>query len=111
MRIVCADGDDAGMSTDPASSGWRPPAQRRAFVLGSLAGFLVTVPAVVLALLFPLGERLLPILTPGAWLLRPWSSALAGWSGGVNMLLASLANGLVMGLLAAVAARMAARAR
>jgi hypothetical protein len=58
----------------------------------------------MLALLFPLVERLLPVLTPGSLLLRPVSSSMAGWSGGVNVLLGSLANGLVVGLpVAAVA--------
>ena len=92
------------MTTKPPSSVRRRPPPRRALVLGFLAGFLITVPAVLLALLFPLAERLLPVLTPGVVLLRPLSSAMAGWSGGVNMLLASLANGLVVGLLVAVVA-------
>jgi hypothetical protein len=74
------------------------------FVLGFAAGFLVTVPAVVLALLFPVGERLMPFLTPGAILLRPLARQMAGWPGGANMLLGSLANGLVAGLLVAAVA-------
>ncbi len=73
-------------------------------MLGFLAGFLTWVPAVMLALLFPLAERVLPVLTPGSLLLRPLSSAMAGWPGGVNVLLGSLANGLVVGLLVAAVA-------
>ena len=104
MRTVRANGDDAHVTTHRSSVARRRPFPRRAFVLGFLAGFLVTVPAVVLALLLPVGERLAPVLTPGLALLRPLSSAMAGWSGGVNMLLGSLANGLVVGLLLAAAA-------
>jgi hypothetical protein len=62
------------------------------------------VPAAVLALLFPVGERLRPLLTPGGALLRPLSSELAGWPGGADLLLGSLADGLVAGLLAAAVA-------
>ena len=80
-------------------------------MLGFLAGFLLPVPAVVLALLFPLGERLLPVLTPGVVLLRPLWPAMAGESGGVLMLLGSLANGLVVGLLLAAAALVVSRRR
>jgi hypothetical protein len=76
-----------------------------------VAGFLVTVPAVTLALLLPLGERLQPFLTPGGALLRPLSSAMAGWNGGVNMLLASLANGVVVGLFVAAVAFAVSRRR
>jgi len=72
------------MTTDPVRTGWRRPLPRRVFALGCLAGFLLPVPAVALALLFPLGERLLPVLTPGVWLLRPLSSAMAGWPGGLT---------------------------
>ena len=99
------------MTTHPPSSVRRRPPLHRAFVLGFLAGFLVPVPAVTLALLFPVAERLLPVLTPGALLLRPLSSAMAGWPRGVNMLLASLGNGLVVGLLVAAAALVLNRGR
>ena len=80
-------------------------------MLGFLAGFLIPVPAVLLALLFPLAERLLPVLTPGVVLLRPLWSAMAGWSGGVTLLLGSLANGLVVGLLVAGVALVVGRGR
>ena len=99
------------MTTHRSSVAGRRPSPRRALVLGFLVGFLIPVPAVMLALLFPLAERLLPVLTPGVVLLRPLSSAMAGWSGGVNMLLGSLANGLVVGLLVAAAAVIVSRWR
>ena len=99
------------MTTNSSSVGRRRPFPRRAFLFGCLAGFLIWVPAVMLALLFPLAERLLPVLTPGSLLLRPLSSAMAGWSGGVNVLLGSLANGLVVGLLVATVALLVSRRR
>ena len=92
------------MTTNSSSVARRRPFPRRAVLLGFLAGFLIWVPTVTLALLFPLAERLLPVLTPGSLLLRPLSSAMADWSGGANVLLGSLANGLVVGLLVAVVA-------
>ena len=46
---------------------------------------------------------------PGALLLRPLSSAMAGWSGAVNALLLSAANGLLVGAAAAVLALPAGR--
>ena len=99
------------MTRHPPSTGRRRPRPLRPFVLGFLAGFLVTVPAVMLALLFPVAERLMPVVTPGVALLRPLSSALAVWPGGVNMLLGSLANGLVAGLLVAAVALVLGRRR
>lgn len=99
------------MTRHAASSGRRRLRPFGPFVLGFLAGFLVTVPAVMLALLFPVAERLMPVLTPGVALLRPLSSAMAGWPGGINMLLGSLANGLVAGLLVAAAALVLGRGR
>ena len=83
----------------------------RAVLDGRGAGVRTSAAGVVLALLFPLAERLLPVLTPGIVLLRPLSSAMAGWPGGVNMLLGSLANGLVVGLLLAAAALLVSRRR
>ena len=99
------------MTTHLPSSVRRRPPSRRAFVLGFLAGVLVTVPAVMLALLFPVAERLLPVLTPGNVLLRPLSSAMGDWPVGVIMLLASLANDLVVGLLVAAVALLVSRLR
>lgn len=98
------------MTTHPPAVRRRPP-PRRALVLGFLAGVLVTVPAAMLALLFPVAERLLPVLTPGVALLRPLSSAMAGWPGSVNLLLGSLANGLVVALLMAAVALVVGRGR
>jgi hypothetical protein len=111
MRAVRAIGDDAGMTTHPPSTAQRRPRPRRAFLLGFLAGVLVIVPAAMLALLFPVAERVAPVLTPGLALLRPLSSAMAGWPGGVNLLLGSLANGLVVGLLVAAVALVVGRGR
>ena len=99
------------MTTHPPSAGRRRPPPRRAFLLGFLAGVLVTVPAAMLALLFPMAERLAPVLTPGVTLLRPLSSAMAGWPGGINMLLGSLGNGLVVGLVVAAVALVVRRGR
>ncbi len=59
----------------------------------------MTLPAVYLALLLPVGEKILPLLTPGAQLLRPLAPAMSSWPGAINMLLGSVANGLVFALL------------
>jgi hypothetical protein len=75
--------------------------RRRAFALGFLIGAATTVPAVFIALLVPVGEWVLPFVTPGALLLRPFTGVLATWPGAVNLLLAAVANGLVVGVLAA----------
>jgi len=77
---------------------------RRAFALGFLLGAAVTVPAVFVALLVPVGEWVLPFVTPGAVLLRPFTGVLATWPGAVNLLLAAVANGLVVGAVAACVA-------
>ena len=99
------------MTTHPPSAVRRRPPPRRALALGFLAGFVVTVPAAMLALLFPWAERLAPVLTPGVTLLGPLSAEMAGWPGGVNLLLGSLANGLVVGLLVAAVALFVNRGR
>jgi hypothetical protein len=67
---------------------------RSLLVGGFVLGFLLPVPAAIAALLFPWAERIAPWLTPGLVLLRPLSDSMASWPGGVNMLLASLVNGL-----------------
>jgi hypothetical protein len=54
---------------------------------------------------------LLPVLTPGNVLLRPLASAVAGSPVGVTMLLASFANGLVVGLLVAAVVLVVSRLR
>lgn len=83
----------------------------RAFRLGFLVGALVTLPAIVLALLVPVGERLQPFLTPGAELLRLLPLPTATWPGALTLLLAALANGLVVGALAAAVAAVVVRWR
>ena len=62
-----------------------------------MLGALVAVPAALAALVSTPAERLAPFLTPGVGLLRPLSPALPDWPGGVNLLLASLSNGIVVG--------------
>ena len=99
------------MTMHPRSAVRRRPPPRRAVVLGFLAGVLVSAPAATLALLFPVAERLAPVLTPGVTLLHPLSSSMAGWPGGVALLLGSLANGLVVGLLVAAVALVVGRGR
>jgi hypothetical protein len=111
MRAALGADHDADMMTTLPSSVRRRPFPRRAFALGFLAGFLIRVPAVLLAVVFPLAERLLPVLTPGNVLLRPLSSALGDWPDGVILLLPSLANGLVVGLLVAAVALLVSRLR
>ena len=63
-------------------------------------GFLLPVPAAIAALLLPWAERLAPALTLGVVLLRPLSDATAGWPGGLNLLLASMSNGLAFAVAA-----------
>lgn len=79
---------------------------RRAFVVGLIVGLVVTVPAVFLALLSPVGEALLPILTPGSLLLRPIADVMASWPGLVNIGLVALADGLIYGLVAVALVRL-----
>jgi uncharacterized membrane protein len=70
----------------------------RIFVLGFAIGFVVTVPAAMLALIFSWAESALPWVVPGLLLTRPLSSVMQDWPGAVNLGLAALANGLVYGL-------------
>lgn len=76
---------------------------------GLLIGTAITLPATFLALTTPTGEALHPYLVPGTALLRPLADAAASWPGLVNMVIASLVNGLVYaigaGLLGALASR------
>ena len=87
------------------------PWWRRPLLLGFAAGFLAVVPGVLFALLSPVGERVLPFLTPGAELLRPLRGVMASWPGGVNLLLAAVLNGLVLGLVAVGIAAVLRRVR
>ena len=73
----------------------------RAFGVGFVLGLVVTVPAVFFALLSPVGEAALGILTPGSLLLRPRADVMANWPGLLNVALVAVANGLVYGLAAA----------
>jgi hypothetical protein len=77
---------------------------RRAILIGFVVGFVVTVPATVLALIFGWAELLLGYVVPGGLLLRPLAPYMADWPGAVNMGLASVANGLVYSLVAAAIA-------
>ena len=99
---------ERGASTVGSStrSWWRRP-----FVLGFVVGAAVTLPAVLVALVVPAGERLLPFLVPGAAVVRPLSSLMAAWPGAVNLLLAAVANGLLIGAAAACLAHLLARVR
>lgn len=85
--------------------------RRRWFVGGLLLGTAVPVPATIAALLLPVAEPIAPFLVPGAYLLRPLSSAVAGWNGALTMLLLSVVNGLLYGAAAALLARVRGRRR
>ena len=84
---------------------------RKLFILAFAVGFLITLPVTFLALLLPTFEPIAPVLTPGAALLRPLSSAMAQWPGGINILLASVANGLVYAVAVSAFVVLARRAR
>ena len=84
---------------------------RKLFLVAFAVGFLITLPVTFLALLLPTFETIAPVLTPGAALLRPLSSAMAQWPGGFNILLASVANGLVYAVAASAVVLFARRAR
>ena len=83
-----------------ATRAWSGRARRSAS-WGFLVGFLVTVPAALLALVSATGEALKPYLVPGAWLLQPLTDAMADWPGLLTILLTAVANGLVYGAVAA----------
>lgn len=69
------------------------------FVLGAL----LLVPVAGLALVVPAVEAVSAVLTPGVVLLLPLQGPMADWPGAVNLLLGSLANGLVVGVLGVAA--------
>lgn len=83
-------------TTAPAA---RRVSRARVAGYGFLAGVLVTVPAIVLALLSSLGEALLDYVVPAAPILRPLSESMADWPGGVNVGLTAVLNGLVYAVL------------
>ena len=72
---------------------------RRAAVIGFVVGLVIPLPAIVFALVSPIGETLLPVLVPGSILLRPLSSAMSSWPGAINVLLTSVLNGLLLAVL------------
>ncbi len=86
-------------STTQARSS-RARRSRRFASWGFLVGFLVTVPATLLALVSATGEALKPYVVPGTWLLEPLTDAMADWPGLVNILVGAVANGLVYGAVA-----------
>jgi hypothetical protein len=75
---------------------------RRAAVIGFIVGCLITLPALIFALLAPVGETLLPVLVPGSLLLRPLTVAMAAWPGAVNVVLTAVTNGLLYAALLVV---------
>jgi hypothetical protein len=78
----------------------RTVSRGRAFGLGFVLGLVVTIPAIFFALLSPVGEAVLGILTPGSLLLKPFADVMASWPGLLNVALVAFANGLVYGLAA-----------
>lgn len=91
--------DDLGVDTavrPTAGSRYRP---YRWFWVFFLVGAVITVPVAMLSLLSSAVESVSGVLTPGLWLLAPLVPAMAGWPGAVNLLLGSLANGLLLGVL------------
>ncbi len=77
---------------------------RRPVTVGFLVGFLVTVPATFLTLMFNWAERVSDFVVPSTFLLHPLSSYMVDWHGALNMGLASLVNGLVYGIAATAVA-------
>ncbi len=89
----------------------RTVSRARAFGIGFVLGLVVTVPAVLFALLSPVGEAVLAILTPGSLLLKPLTDAMATWPGLLNVALVAVANGLVYGLAATALVSVASAVR
>ena len=89
----------------------RTVSRTRAFGLGFVLGLLVTVPAAFFALLSPVGEAVLGILTPGSLLLKPLTDVMASWPGLLNIALVAVANGLVYGLAATALVRVVSAIR
>lgn len=80
----------------PARSRFRPG---RWFLVFFVLGALLLVPVAMLSLVVPAVEVVSRVLTPGVLLLLPLRDQMAGWPGAANLLLGSVANGLVVGLL------------
>lgn len=83
-----------------AGSRYRP---YRWFWVFFVVGAVVTVPVALLSLLSSAVESVAGLLTPGLWLLTPLVPAMADWPAPVNLLLGSLANGLLLGVLGVLA--------
>ncbi len=91
------------MRTPPAAQ--TPTSSARRWALwGFIVGAAITVPATMFALLSHTGEALMPYLVLGSSLLHPLAEMMAVWPGLINMTVASVANGLLYGALAGVAA-------
>lgn len=88
------------MSSVQAGTSAGASSLRRGFALGFVAGVVVTVPLVFLAMLTDVGEALLAVFVPGTVVLSPLTDVMAGWPGLVNVGLGAIANGLVYGALA-----------
>lgn len=97
--------------TTPPGSAPRPAVVSRWTFRGFVVGVLVTVPAVFLALLTPVGETLLPVLVPGAALLAPMSDTMSTWNAAVSITLTAVVNGCVYALVGAGLAALTSRAR
>lgn len=60
----------------------------------------MVLPATFFALTSHLGERMHPYLTLGSSLLDPFAGAMAAWSDLLNIVLTSVANGIVYAVIA-----------
>ena len=95
---------------NPTSAGRRRTLRRPALI-GLVVGFVIPLPALFFALVSPIGETLLPVLVPGSMLLRPLSSAMSSWPAAVNVLLTSVLNGLLFGVVLGVISLLLPRRR
>jgi hypothetical protein len=84
---------------------------RRVFLVGFLVGFVVTLPAALLALVATWAEAALPWVVPGLLLTRPLAREMQDWPGAVNIGLAAVANGLVYGLVVLIVVTVLQRLR
>ena len=84
---------------------------RRAALVGAALGAAVVLPAVFLALVLVGFEPVLPLLVPGALLVRPLGDALAQAPGVLGVGLVVVANAVVYGATAAAVTAAVRRAR
>jgi hypothetical protein len=96
--------DSQPVANERALPGKRSAGMRRPIMVGFIVGFVIAIPATFLALLFTWAERLLPVVVPGRFLVRPLSRYAEHWNGAVNMGLVSIANGLSYAVIAAAIA-------